>query len=188
MLLSLAPGATPSLWLTRPHSWHADDPYLGASGAPYPPPQRIMSPANANAGGNPYYDPYAQAPAHQQGPPQAQGQPYYPPRSVSPFAAAGASQGQGASGPGSRSGTPPAGMLGYRPPSVPLEQQQQHQHYAYQDQQTEALDFAGQTQQQQQGMYAPASPTHSQQGAGGGQHGPVGNRGLMRLSIANPEE
>ena len=166
--------------LTRPTLENADDPYLGVSGAPYPPPQRIMSPANA---GTPYYDPYAQ---QQQGPPHAQ-PPYYPPRSVSPFAAAGAGQGQGqggsGSGPGSRSGTPPAGMPGYRPPSVPLEQHQQH---AYQDQQTESLNSAG-PPQQQQGVYEPASPTQSQLGAGG-QQGPVGNRGLMRLSIANPEE
>lgn len=47
-----------------------DDPYLGASGAPYPPPPRVISP-NQQA----YYDPY------QDNPDYAPASPYYPPPS-----------------------------------------------------------------------------------------------------------
>lgn len=81
----------------------ADDPYLGASGAPYPPPQRIMSPNLQQQGG--YYDHY------QENSDYAPPSPYYPPpsRNANPSGRSSPFQGGDRGGGSPHLASPPLG-------------------------------------------------------------------------------
>ena len=139
-----------------------DDPYLGASGAPYPPPPRVMSPHHGPADGQ-YYDPYAQSQEAPQGA-------FYPPpsRAISPFGAP------------PRGGTPPipAGAVPYRAPSVPIEQQMEYMRsqsadpYQGRPPVSPTLSQGSFHQQQQQNQAQHLQPKQQN----------------LRLSIANPDD
>lgn len=136
----------------------ADDPYLGASSAPYPPPQRVMSPSQPQG----YYDPY------QDNPDYAPPSPYYPP----PSRNAGSATGRSSPFQG---GLPPAASppIGVQPPTMSPHQQMHSPYGEHEDAYHPHLD-------------PPMSPAAAVATAPRASP-PIQQHKSMRLSIANPD-